>query len=106
MQEIHHPSIPQDSGEECKLVQQEVPTPEQDPTDWRVPIIKYIRKKEDLDDKVVIEHLVRQSANYTLIGNVLYRQGATGDFMRCIYTSMGKHLLEEIHAEQCEVHAA
>jgi hypothetical protein len=82
-----------------------VPTPEQDPTDWRLPV-KYIRNKEDLDDKVVVEHLVRESANYTLIGNILYRQGAAGALMRCIYTSMGKHLLEEIHAEQCEVHVA
>jgi hypothetical protein len=32
--------------------------------------------------------------------------GAAGAFIRCIDMSMGKHLLEEIHARQCGVHAA
>lgn len=64
---------------------------EQDPTDRRTPIIKFI-KNEELVDKAA-EHLARQSVNYTLIGSNVYGHGAIRIFMRCISTSMGKHLL-------------
>jgi hypothetical protein len=51
--------------------------PESDSNDWREPIIRYIKNEEEPDDKAAAEHIARQSAHYTLIGDALYRRGAT-----------------------------
>jgi hypothetical protein len=102
VQEVSHPSIPSDRTEECNTLSQ----PELDPNDWREPIIRYIKNEEEPDDKAAAECIARQSTHYTLIGNALYRRGATGVLMKCIHSTVGKQLLEEIHAGQCRVHAA
>jgi hypothetical protein len=101
VQEVSHLSIPLDRTEECNTLSQ----PGLDPNDWREPIIRYIKNEEEPDDKATAERIARQSAHYTLIGNTLYRRGATGVFMKCIHSTVGKQLLEEIHAGQCGVHA-
>jgi ribonuclease HI len=102
IQEVSHPSIPSDQGEECNTLSQ----PESDPNDWREPIIRYIKNEEEPDDKAVAERIARQSAHYTLIGGALYRRGATGVLMKCISSTTGKQLLDEIDAGQCGIHAA
>jgi transposase InsO family protein len=102
VQEVSHPSILLDQAEECNTLSQ----PELDPNDWREPIIRYIKNEEEPDDKVAAECIARQSAHYTLIGDTLYRRGATGILMKCIRSAIGKQLLEEIHARQCGVHVA
>jgi hypothetical protein len=94
VQEVSHPSIPLDWTEECITLSQ----PELDPNDWREPITRYIKNEEEPDDKTAVERIARQSAHYTLIGNVLYRRGETGVLMKCIHSAVGKQLLEEIHA--------
>lgn len=91
VQEVHLPSISPNSIEECKATGQ-------DPSDWRIPIVKYIKNEEEPEDKVTVERLSRQSTHYTLIVNVLYRRGVFNTLMKCIDVAMGKHLLEEIHA--------
>ena len=80
--------------------------PESDSNDWREPIIRYIKNKEEPDYKAAAEHIVRQSAHYTLIGDALYRRGATGVLMKCIPSVTGKQLLDEVHAGQCGIHVA
>jgi hypothetical protein len=102
VQEISQPSILSDHTEECNTLSQ----PESDPNDWREPIIRYIKNEEEPDDKATVERIARQSAHYTLIGGTLYRRGATRVLMKCIHSVIGKQLLDEIHAEQCGVHAA
>lgn len=67
VQEIHHPSTPQDSREECKVIEHEILLVEEYPTNWRAPIIKYIKNEEEPDKKAVVERLARQSANHALI---------------------------------------
>src|SRR5688572_26407437 len=67
---------------------------------------KYIKNEEEPDDKNTVERIARQSAHYTLIGETLYRRGASGVLMKCILPSTGKQLLEEVHAGQCGIHAA
>jgi hypothetical protein len=64
------------------------------------------RSPHEVDDKAAAERIARQSAHYTLIGNTLYRRGATGVLMKCIHSAIGKQLLEEIHTGQCGVHDA
>jgi hypothetical protein len=70
------------------------------------PIIRYIKNEEEPDDKNAAERIARQSAHYTLIGETLYRRGASGVLMKCILSSTGKQLLDEVHAGQCGIHAA
>jgi hypothetical protein len=102
VQEVSRPSIPSDQAEECNALSQ----PESDYNDWREPIIRYIKNEEEPDDKAAAEHIARQSAHYTLIGDALYIRGATGVLMKCISSITGRQLLDEIHAGQCEIHVA
>jgi hypothetical protein len=102
VQEIPHPSISLDQAEECNTLSQL----ESDTDDWRKPIIRYIKNKEEPDDKNAAERIARQSAHYTLIGETIYRRGASGVLMKCILSSTGKQLLDEVHAGQCGIHAA
>jgi hypothetical protein len=100
IQEVLHPSISLDRVEEFNILSQ----PE--PDDWREPIIRYIKNEEEPDDKNAAERIARQSSHYTLIGETLYRRGASGVLMKCILSASGKQLLDEVHAGQCGVHAA
>jgi transposase InsO family protein len=102
VQEVPRPSISLDRVEECNVLSQ----PELDSNDWREPIIRYIKNEEEPDDKAAAERIARQLAHYTLIGEALYRRGATGVLMKCILSATGKQLLDEIHARQCGIHAA
>jgi hypothetical protein len=102
VQEVLHPSISLDRVEECNILSQ----PESDSDDWREPIIRHIKNEEEPDDKNAAEHIARQSALYTLIGETLYRRGALGVLMKCILLATGKQLLDEVHAGQCGIHAA
>jgi ribonuclease HI/transposase InsO family protein len=102
IQEVPRPSISLEQAEECNVLSQ----PESDSDDWREPIIRYIKNKEESDDKTAAERIARQSAHYTLIGETLYRRGTTGVLMKCILSATGKQLLEEIHAGQCGIHVA
>jgi hypothetical protein len=102
VQEVPRPSISSDQAEECNVLSQ----PESDSNDWREPIIRYIKNEEESDDKATAECIVRQSAHYNLIGDALYRRGATGVLMKCIPSVTRKQLLDEVHARQCGIHAA
>jgi hypothetical protein len=97
---VPRPSISLEQAEECNVLSQ----PESDSDDWREPIIRYIKNEEEPDDKTAAEHIARQSAHYTLIGETLYRRGTTGVLMKCILSAIGKQLLDEIHAGQCGIH--
>jgi transposase InsO family protein len=101
VQKVPRPSISSDQAEECNVLSQ----PESDSNDWREPIIRYIKSEEEPDDKAAAKHIARQSAHYTLIGDTLYRRGATGVLMKCIPSVTGKQLLDEVHAGQCGIHA-
>jgi hypothetical protein len=96
------PSISLDQAEECNVLSQ----PESDSNDWRELIIRYIKNEEEPNDKAAAERIARQSGHYTLIGDALYRRDATGVLMKCIPSVTGKQLLDEVHAEQCGIHAA
>jgi hypothetical protein len=88
VQEVPRPSIPPDQEEECNTLSQ----PESDPNDWRETIIRYIKNEEEPYDKATVERIARQSAHYTVIGNALYRRGATRVLMKCVSSTTGKQL--------------
>jgi hypothetical protein len=66
--------------------------------DWRQPFIDYIRKQKVPSEKNKAEQLILRAKTYVLVGDKLYRQGATsGVLMKCIPQDDGKEILEEIH---------
>jgi hypothetical protein len=66
--------------------------------DWRQPFIDYIRKQKVPSDKNLAEQLVSRAKSYVLVGDKIYRRGATSKvLMKCVPQEEGKDILEEIH---------
>jgi hypothetical protein len=97
--ELHAPSIPEPmptttdpaplpAGQEVMMID----------VDWRQPFIDYIREQKVPVDKNLVEQLIHQAKSYVLVGDKLYRRGATfGVLMKCVPREEGKDILEEIH---------
>jgi hypothetical protein len=53
------------------------------------------------------EQLIRRAKSYVLVGDKLYRRGASfGVLMKCVPRKEGKGILEEIHKGVCGNHAS
>jgi ribonuclease HI len=75
--------------------------------DWRQPFIDYIREQKVLSDNNLAEQLIRGAKSYVLVGDKLYRRGATsGVLMKCVPREEGKDILEEIHKGVCGNHTS
>jgi hypothetical protein len=97
--ELHAPSIPEtaptttdpvpsQAGQEVMMID----------VDWRQPFIDYIREQKVPTDKNLAEQIIRRAKYYVLVGDKLYRRGATsGVLMKCVPQEEGKDILEEIH---------
>jgi hypothetical protein len=84
--ELHAPSIPETAppttdpahspaGQEVMMID----------VDWRQPFIDYIREQKVLSDKNLAEQLIRHAKSYILVGDKLYRQGASSRvLMKCV----------------------
>jgi hypothetical protein len=106
--ELHAPSIPEPAptstdpaplpaGQEVMMMD----------VDWRQPFIDYIREQKVPMDKNLAEQLIRRAKSYVLVGNKLYRRGATSRvLMKYVPREEGKDILEEIHKGICSNHAS
>jgi hypothetical protein len=106
--ELHAPSIPEPAptttnpalppaGQEVMMID----------VDWRQPFIDYIREQKVPTDKNLAEKIIRRAKSYVLVGDKLYRRGATsGVLMKCVPREEGKDILEEIHKGVCGNHAS
>jgi ribonuclease HI len=106
--ELHAPSIsepaptttkpvPSQAGQEVMMID----------VDWRQPFIDYIREQNFPTDKNLAEQIIRRAKSYVLVGDKLYKQGATsGVLMKCIPREEGNDILEEIHKGICGNHAS
>jgi hypothetical protein len=75
--------------------------------DWRQPFIDYLREQKVPSDKNLVEQLIRRANSYVLVGDKLYRWGASsGVLMKCVTLEEGKGILEEIHKGVCGNHAS
>jgi ribonuclease HI len=84
------------AGQEVRMIE----------VDWRQPFIDYLREQKVPSDKNLAEQLIRRAKSYVLVGDKLYRQGASsGVLMKCIPREEGKGILEEIHKGVCDNHA-
>jgi hypothetical protein len=58
-------------------------------------------------DKNLAEQIICQAKSYVLVGDKLYRRGATsGVLMKCVPREEGKDILKEIHKGVCGNHAS
>jgi hypothetical protein len=106
--ELHTPSIPEPvptttdpvhppAGQEVTMID----------VDWRQPFIDYIHEQKVLSDKNLAEQLIRRAKSYVLVGDKLYRWGATSRvLMKCVPQKEGKDILEEKHKGVCGNHAS
>jgi hypothetical protein len=106
--ELHAPSIlepapeitdpaPSQAGQEVMMIDM----------DWRQPFIDYIREQKVPTDKNLAEQIIRWAKSYVLVGDKLYRRGATsGVLMKCVPREESKDILEEIHKGICGNHAS
>jgi ribonuclease HI len=106
--ELHAPSIPEPAplttdpahplgGQEVMMID----------VDWRQPFIDYLREQKVPSDKNLAEQLIRHAKSYVLVGDKLYRRGASsGVLMKCVPREEGKGILEEIHKGVCGNHAS
>jgi hypothetical protein len=106
--ELHAPSIPEpappatdpahpSAGQEVMMIN----------VDWRQPFIDYLREQKVPSDKNLAEQLIRRAKSYVLVGDKLYRRGASsGVLMMCVPREEGKGILEEIDKGVCSNHAS
>jgi hypothetical protein len=106
--ELHTPSIPESApmttdpahppaGQEVMMID----------VDWRQPFIDYIREQKVSSNKNLAEQLIHRAKSYILVGDKLYRRGATsGVLMKCVPREEGKDILEEIHKGVCGNHTS
>jgi hypothetical protein len=97
--ELHAPSIsepapmttdptPLPAGQEVMMID----------VDWRQPSIDYIREQKVPMNKNLAEQLIRRAKSYVLVGDKLYKRGATSRvLMKCVPREEGKDILEAIH---------
>jgi ribonuclease HI len=75
--------------------------------DWRQPFIDYIKEQKVPSDKVEAEQITCHARSYVLVGDKLYRRGATSHvLMKCVSREEGKEILEEVHKGVCGNHAS
>jgi hypothetical protein len=75
--------------------------------DWRQPFIDYIREQKVPSNKNLAEQLIRRAKSYVLVGDKLYKLGASsGLLMKCVPREEGKGILAEIHKGVCGNHTS
>jgi hypothetical protein len=75
--------------------------------DWRQSFIDYLNEQKVPSDKNLAEQIIGRAKSYLLVGDKLYRRGASsGVLMKCVPRQEGKDILEEIHKGVCGNHAS
>jgi hypothetical protein len=75
--------------------------------DWRQPFIDYLCEQKVPSGKNLAEQLIRRAKSYVLVGDKLYKRGASfGVLMKCVPRKEGKGILEEIHKGVCGNHTS
>jgi ribonuclease HI len=106
--ELHAPSIPEPAPPTTVLAHplagQEVMMID---VDWRQPFIDYLSEQKVPSDKNLAEQLICRAKSYVLVGDKLYKRGASsGVLMKCVHMQEGMDILEEIHKGICGNHAS
>jgi hypothetical protein len=104
--ELHAPSIPEPAPR--TTVPAHLPAEQEVmmiDVDWRQPFIDYLSEQKVPSDKNLAEQLIRRAKSYVLVGDKLYKRGASsGILMKCVPRQEGEDILEEIHKGVCGNH--
>ena len=76
-------------------------------TDWRSPIIDFIKNNKSYPKGKEHEKLARRSSNYVVIGTELFKHSASsGTLCKCVTQDEGVRILSDIHSGICGNHAS
>jgi hypothetical protein len=108
VERLSKPSMkPEESIDEVGANLMIIDEPAQQPAyDWMSPIRAYLDNQPPLDDNAEVERIACKSRMYHLIDGVMYRQGANGMMMKCIFREEDILLLEDIHKGVCGSHSS
>jgi ribonuclease HI len=110
--ELDHPSI---KTPDSSSIAQSPKEPDREilmiEVDWRVTFIDYIQEHKlhtGIDPKSdEATRILRRSKGYVLVGDNLYKCGsASGILIKCVRIEEGREILQEIHEDMYENHAA
>jgi hypothetical protein len=75
---------------------------------WQTPYLQYLHRGELPLDRAEARRLARRAKSFVLLGDEkeLYHRSPSGILQRCISTTEGQELLQEIHSGACGHHAA
>jgi ribonuclease HI/transposase InsO family protein len=75
---------------------------------WQAPYLEYLLRGELPLDKAEARRLAWRAKSFVLLGDEkeLYHRSPSGILQICISVAEGQELLEEIHSEACDHHAA
>jgi ribonuclease HI len=75
--------------------------------DGRQPFIDYLSERKVPSDKNLAEQLIHRAKSYVLVGDKIYRRGASSEvLMKCVPREEGKDILGEIHKGVCGNHTS
>ena len=72
---------------------------------WMTPIVVYLKDGRLLEDKDEARRLKIRATKYVLIDEVLYKQGFSQPYLRCLAPDKSNYLLREVHEGACENHS-
>ena len=72
---------------------------------WMTLIVVYLKDGRLLEDKDEARKLKIKAAKYVLIDEVLYKQGFSQPYLRCLASDKSNYLLREVHEGACENHS-
>ena len=72
---------------------------------WMTPIVVYLKDGRLLEDKDEARRLKIRATKYVLIDEVLYKQGFSQPYFRCLALDKSNYLLREVHEGACENHS-
>ena len=72
---------------------------------WMTLIVVYLKDGRLLEDKDKARKLKIKAAKYVLIDEVLYKQGFSQPYFRCLALDKSNYLLSEVHEGACENHS-
>jgi hypothetical protein len=73
---------------------------------WAHPIMDFMVNGQLPADEAEARRILRRSKAYTIINNEIYKRSTTGVLQRCVESSEGQEMLQEIHQGECGHHAS
>ena len=72
---------------------------------WMTPIIVYLKDGRLPEDKDEARKLRIKAAKYVLIDEVLYKQGFSQPYLRCLASDESNYVLREVYEGACGNHS-